>query len=237
MKKTLVKLLAAVAVLAVCFHLAACSSPEEDKPIVIGTAAPDIVDGSQTVTKAEIDDTENTLENTSEETLEIIPETEPENTDTQKPETDIITETQTAASEETPETQQIETPTPTGNTGEDIAALAEAQIGKMFFYGGSTPEQGFDNPGLVYYVLNQNGVTCPRRTAEIAEMENQITYDQLQKGDVVVCQMEDGSKFVAVYIGDNKAVISTDENEPIKSVDISSAWYQKAFLYGIHAAN
>ncbi len=237
MKKTLVKLLAAAAVLAVCFHLAACSNAEESKPIVIGTAAPDIVDGSQNVTKAEIDDAENTTEGTPENSPETAPETEPEESDTQKPETDIITEAETTAPEEPPETQQIVTPTPTGNTGEDIAALAEAQIGKMFFYGGSTPEQGFDNPGLVYYALNQNGVTCPRRIAEIAEMENQVTYDQMQKGDIVVCQMEDGSKFVAVYIGDNKAVISTDENEPIKSVDISSAWYQNAFLYGIHATN
>ena len=105
----------------------------------------------------------------------------------------------------------------------------------MFFFGGCTPEQGFDNSGLVYYALTQNGVECPRYTDGIVSMGTQVNYDQLKKGDITVFKMDDadGYKFVGIYIGDGKAVISTTDDEPVKIADLTSNWYQSAFQYGI----
>lgn len=235
MKKTIIKLLAAAAILAVCFHITACNNGPEEKPITIGTVASNAVDGSQ-------EQSSPTAEMTLSETDPAEADTE---ANTEKPETDIMTSEETEAPEETaaetaPEEtlpQQSEAPAfnPTGNKGEDIAALAQSQVGKMFFFGGCTPEQGFDNSGLVYYALTQNGVECPRYTDGITSMGEQVAYDQLQKGDVTVFKMDDadGYKFVGIYIGDGKAVISTTDDEPVKIADLSSAWYQNAFQYGI----
>lgn len=237
MKKTVIKLLAAAVILAVCFHITACNNAPEEKPIATAT----------TPVAADSPQTEATTENTEADT------TPAPQTTTEKPETDLITSEDTKAPEETaadtsapqsaaPETtpQQSEAPafTPTGSTRDDIAALAQAQVGKMFFFGGCTPEQGFDNSGLVYYALTQNGVECPRYTDGIVAMGSQVAYDNLQKGDVVVFKMddEDGYKFVGIYIGDGKAVISTTDDQPVKTVDMTSNWYQNAFQYGISIA-
>lgn len=235
MKKTAIKLLAAAAILAVCFHITACNNAPEEKPITIGTPAADTAAA-----------TENQPEGTEAEAAETTPAEAETEANTEKPETDLITDEETKQPEETAPAEtvpeetapvQSEAPafTPTGVKGDDIAALAQAQVGKMFFFGGCTPEQGFDNSGLVYYALTQNGVECPRYTDGIVSMGTQVNYDQLKKGDITVFKMDDadGYKFVGIYIGDGKAVISTTDDEPVKIADLTSNWYQSAFQYGI----
>lgn len=241
MKKT-AALFAAAALTALCLTISACNNAPEEKPIATAT----------TPTAADSPQTEGTQANTQADTT-------PAEQTTEKPETDLITSDETKPSEETaaetsapmettapeatsPETapQQTTAPvfTPTGSMRDDIAALAQAQVGRMFFFGGCTPEQGFDNSGLVYYALTQNGVDCPRYTDGIVAMGSQVAYDKLQKGDIAVFKMDDenGYMFVGIYIGDGKAVISTTDDEPVKTVDMTSDWYQKSFQYGISVA-
>ena len=105
----------------------------------------------------------------------------------------------------------------------------------MFKLGGASPEQGFDNSGIVYYALTQSGIKCPRTAAEMSKIGEKKTADKLKAGDILFFNMDDSEKtlFVALYIGDGKAVISTDEGKPVKIVDINSVWYKKTFAYGI----
>ena len=234
MKKTN-KLLSSIAVtIALCALFTACSggeendtdNPESDMPQI----SVDISDSAQTTPEnpALNENSESTENSISGDTSQ--PETTPEaptteDTSSERPETSVIEEV-TAAATEAPAAAV---------SGNGIAQLAAAQEGKPFYFGGADPENGFDNSGLIYYVLNQNGITCPRLTFEIAEMGTKIGFDELQAGDIVFFEYEGSGKadFGGIYIGDGMMIVSTDEDRPVSKVDITTNYYQRTFQYGI----
>lgn len=222
--------LAAAAVILTACCLTACSSggsendtsPESDMPQI----SVDLSEEAQTTPENTSLSVEETSASSEETTLPEIT-TEEETTD-ERHETVIIEETSTASD------TSVQQPAPA--EGENaIAKLAAAQEGKPFYFGGADPETGFDNSGLIYYVLNQNGVTCPRLTFEIAEMGEKIGYDELQEGDVVFFEYEGSGKadFGGIYIGGGMMIVSTDEDRPVSKVDITTNYYQRTFQYGI----
>lgn len=195
----------------------------------------------------------------SESTPDAAPETIPEESSVESTKTETATEAATAT--ETVTENQAETsvipeattasevteapvqtaapaPEPAGSTAEAVARLAQAQVGVKFNMNHADPVNGFDNSGLVYYVLTQNGITCPRSIGEIAKIGAKVDYNGLQRGDIVVCQMNNSGKadFVGIYIGDGKAVFATSEERPVSAIDITTAWYRNAFLHGCAVA-
>ena len=63
-----------------------------------------------------------------------------------------------------------------------IVATAEALVGIDYVSGMASPEQGFDNSGLIYYVLRENGfINCPRGTAAQKEMGTSIDFDDIRE--------------------------------------------------------
>lgn len=239
MKKTN-KLLSALAVtIAVCGLLTACSggdenstdNPQSDMPQL----SVDMSESAQTTPENPAqNENSDTAENTVSEENSQSEETsqEPATEATERPETSIIEET--TSSEMTSSAEETATPVEITN-GNGVVQLAAAQEGKPFYFGGSDPETGFDNSGLIYYVLNQNGITCPRLTFEIAEMGTKIGYDELQAGDIVFFEYEGSGKadFGGIYIGDGMMIVSTDEDRPVSKVDITTNYYQRTFQYGI----
>lgn len=234
MKKTN-KLLSALAVtIALCALFTACSggdenntdNPQSDMPQLVV----DMSESAQTTPEnPALNESSDTAENTDPEENSQSEETPPEPAaeTTERPETSIIEET-TSSAEETAPPAEI-------TNGNGVVQLAAAQEGKPFYFGGSDPENGFDNSGLIYYVLNQNGITCPRLTFEIAEMGTKIGYDELQAGDIVFFEYEGSGKadFGGIYIGDGMMIVSTDEDRPVSKVDITTNYYQRTFQYGI----
>lgn len=239
MKKTN-KLLSALAVtIALCALFTACSggdenntdNPQSDMPQL----SVDMSDSAQTTPdNPALNENSDTPENTVSEETSQSEETpqEPATETTERPETSIIEET--TSSEMTSSAEEAAAPAEITD-GNGVVQLAAAQEGKPFYFGGSDPETGFDNSGLIYYVLNQNGITCPRLTFEIAEMGTKIGYDELQAGDIVFFEYEGSGKadFGGIYIGDGMMIVSTDEDRPVSKVDITTNYYQRTFQYGI----
>ncbi len=135
---------------------------------------------------------------------------------------------------ETP-SAEISPVTPPSEKASAAAETAKAQVGKEFKLGGASPEQGFDNSGLVYYALTQNGIKCPRTAKEMSDAGEKKTIDQIKEGDIAFFNMDDEAKtlFVALYIGEGNIVLSTDEGNPVKIANINSVWYRNAFAYCI----
>lgn len=133
-------------------------------------------------------------------------------------------------------------PTPlTSDTGkgEAIAELAAAQEGVMYKYACAAPDKGFDNSGLMYYALTENGISCPRLTCDIAQLGSKIKYDQLQVGDLAFFEYDDDGSVIVyggVYLGDGKMVVSMSEGIPVKVVDITTQYYRSNFVWGVCVA-
>ncbi len=241
MKKTNKFLASVLAASMICLAFAACSSegeneestPESDMPPI----SIDLSESAQTtpeITTAEnTDPPETTPENTSETVSEITGSAETsditeENT-SERSETSIIEET-------TSGTVSVSEPQPdVSGSGEGIVRLASAMEGKPFYFGGADPDTGFDNSGLMYYVLKENGIDCPRLTNEIAEWGEKVAFDELKPGYLVFFEYEGSGKadFGGIYIGGGMMMVSTDEDRPVSVTDITTEYYQKIFQFGI----
>lgn len=123
--------------------------------------------------------------------------------------------------------------------GEAIAKLAAAQEGVMYKYACAAPDKGFDNSGLMYYALTENGISCPRLTCDIAQLGSKIKYDQLQVGDLAFFEYDDDGSVIVyggVYLGEGKMVVSMSEGIPVKVVDITTQYYRSNFVWGVCVA-
>ena len=120
-----------------------------------------------------------------------------------------------------------------------IAKLAAAQEGVVYKYACAAPDKGFDNSGLIYYVLTENGIPCPRLTCDIAQLGSKIKYDQLQIGDLAFFEYDDDGSVIiygGIYLGDGKMIVSMSEGIPVKVVDITTQYYRSNFAWGVCVA-
>lgn len=123
-----------------------------------------------------------------------------------------------------------------------IVATAEALVGIDYVSGMASPEQGFDNSGLIYYVLRENGfINCPRGTAAQKKMGTSIGLDEIREGDLLFFTDKDSEtgetiEFGGIYIGNGKLIYSPYPGEKVKFADINSAYWQNSFSVAISVA-
>ena len=123
-----------------------------------------------------------------------------------------------------------------------IVATAEALVGIDYESGMASPEQGFDNSGLIYYVLRENGfINCPRGTAAQKEMGTSIGLDEIREGDLLFFADKDSEtgeaiEFGGIYIGNGKLIYSPYPGEKVKFADLNSAYWQNSFSIAISIA-
>lgn len=104
-----------------------------------------------------------------------------------------------------------------GSAGANIINIASSKIGCRYWWGKSGPDY-FDCSGLVYWTLNQAGITVPRLTADgFANYGRSISVKELQVGDLIAFDWDWDKKadHVAIYAGDN-FIIHANGNSSIK---------------------
>ncbi len=86
---------------------------------------------------------------------------------------------------------------------DSLVALARAQIGRRYRFGGSTPEHGFDCSGLVRYVMAALKIDLPRTAHEQAKSGQTVPRDtaQLQPGDLLMFGSARHISHVGIYVG------------------------------------
>ena len=122
------------------------------------------------------------------------------------------------------------------NTENSIVQTAEALIGVPFAENGTTPADGFDNSGFIYYVLRENGfINCPRLTLDQAAMGTHISFDELKSGDLAFFSASDGSSpdFGGIYIGEGQMIYSPMPGQMVKVTDITSEYWKNSFVTGV----
>jgi cell wall-associated NlpC family hydrolase len=92
--------------------------------------------------------------------------------------------------------------------GDSLVALARAQIGRRYRFGGSTPEHGFDCSGLVRYVLAALHISVPRTARDQARSGVLVARDtsQLQPGDLVTFGSQHRISHIGIYAGDGRFI-------------------------------
>lgn len=119
---------------------------------------------------------------------------------------------------------------------DSIIATARSLIGIDFIEGGSDPDVGFDNSGLIYYVLRENGyLTCPRGVLAQADMGTALGYDELRPGDLAFFYGEDmsGAGFGGIYCGDGIMIACLMPGTQVKEIDITTNYYKNHFYRGV----
>lgn len=116
-----------------------------------------------------------------------------------------------------------------------IVDTAIAQLGVPFEMGGSSPEEGFDAPGLTYYCVNEAGIEFPRSIAYQLEAGERVAYDDLAAGDLVYFAHEVGgeAKFCGVYVGGGLIIYSPVPDEFVKTANITTNYWVSHFVTGL----
>lgn len=116
-------------------------------------------------------------------------------------------------------------------TGDAIAQLAISLIGTPFKNGGNGPDT-FDNPGFVRYCYGQSGYSVPRKATGIINYGLDVNPEEIQPGDILVFCNEIGEDagFVAIYIGNNQFVASTNPNSGTKMHKLDGSYWSQRFL-------
>lgn len=117
--------------------------------------------------------------------------------------------------------------------GYKVAQAALSKLGSRYYWGATGPTY-FDCSGLVYWALNQAGVSGGRGTANsYAYSGTAISKSELQAGDVVCFKRSGASNYhhIAIYIGNGIVVhasgygsstLGQDPNQCVKRTPLSS---------------
>jgi len=87
-----------------------------------------------------------------------------------------------------------------------IVKAALSTLGKQYVYGGNGPD-AFDCSGLVQYVCKEAGITVPRTSNQLLQLDGQITAAELRPGDIMVRAGHCG-----IYIGNGIFVHASDSS-------------------------
>lgn len=116
----------------------------------------------------------------------------------------------------------------------EIVKTAEGLIGIDFSEGGTSPSEGFDNSGFIYYVLRKCGyVSCPRQITEQVEWGETVSFDELKPGDVVYFSTAAGgekAEFGGIYAGGGIMIYSPYPGETVKKSDITTNYWSSRFV-------
>jgi len=109
---------------------------------------------------------------------------------------------------------------PPGPVGNNLAALATAQLGQPYVWGGeSRREGGFDCSGLVDWALRQQGYKGPRVTTwTLAKMGTSVKGQPLQPGDLVLAN---NNKHVVIYAGNGRVIAAPHRGTVVQTQPLS----------------
>jgi murein DD-endopeptidase len=117
--------------------------------------------------------------------------------------------------------------------GEVVAALAEAQLGQPYRYGGDGP-QGFDCSGLALYVHEKLGIAVPRTALLQRQQSLPLDRSELLAGDLVFFTM--GPQLlvdhVGVYVGDGQFVHAPRAGSPVRLSRLDDSVFAPRFAGG-----
>ncbi len=117
-------------------------------------------------------------------------------------------------------------------SAEAVIALAKANLGVPYVYGGTT-SSGFDCSGLTYYCFVNNGYTMNRTASQQYKQGSYVEKEALEPGDLVFFASPGSWTIghVGLYIGDGKFIHASSGSAKVITSELDS-WYYSTYYYG-----
>ncbi len=124
---------------------------------------------------------------------------------------------------------------------DEIIETAKTFIGTKYVWAANGPDC-FDCSGFTKYVYKKNGITIPRYSGHQAKVGIKVSFNELQKGDLVFFDTE--HKFrgkvnhVGIYIGNNKFIHASSAKKKVVITSFNEKpFYKRRFLRGERVVN
>ena len=119
---------------------------------------------------------------------------------------------------------------------DELLETAKEYLGVPYIWAANGPS-AFDCSGYTKYVFKQNGITIPRYSGHQANVGTKVSYDELQKGDLVFFDTAKGFhrkvNHVGIYIGDNKFIHASSARKKVMITSFAKKkFYKNRFLHG-----
>lgn len=111
--------------------------------------------------------------------------------------------------------------------GSAIAELAMGMVGTRYHYGGTTPMEGFDCSGLVFYTYSQAGVQVPRTSQALFRAARKIALGDAGAGDVIFFQDQAQLSHVGIYLGDGLFVHAPATGQTVTVASVDAPYYHR----------
>ena len=93
---------------------------------------------------------------------------------------------------------------------DSLVALARAQLGVRYRFGGASPERGFDCSGLIKYIMARFEMPLPRTARAQASIGVVVDRDtsQLQPGDLLLFSAREQGpvSHIGIYVGNGRFI-------------------------------
>jgi cell wall-associated NlpC family hydrolase len=119
---------------------------------------------------------------------------------------------------------------------DEILETAKEYLGVKYIWAANGPS-AFDCSGYTKYVFKKNGITIPRYSGHQANVGIKVSFNELQKGDLVFFDTAKGFhgkvNHVGIYIGDNKFIHASSAKKQVMITSFSrKKFYKNRFLHG-----
>jgi len=125
-----------------------------------------------------------------------------------------------------PQPEPAQAPAP--SAAERAAWRAANLVGTPYRYGGSSPIEGFDCSGLVYFSYREAGVLLPRDTAAQRLAARRIRAAELQPGDLLFFDLNGKrNSHVGIYTGDGTFVHAPSTGKDVRRDRLDAPFWRK----------
>jgi len=108
-----------------------------------------------------------------------------------------------------------------------ITRIATDMVGVPYRYGGTSPAEGFDCSGLVFYSYSGAGLAVPRNSVDLFKAAEKIPLESARAGDLVFFQDQRKLSHVGIYLGDGRFVHAPSSGSTVRISTLDSAYYRR----------
>ncbi|OOG25959.1 Nlp family transcriptional regulator [Thioalkalivibrio denitrificans] len=115
-----------------------------------------------------------------------------------------------------------------------VVAVALAQVGTPYRFGGDTP-RGFDCSGLARYAHGAAEIRIPRQTHVQSEHARRVDISRLKPGDLLFFRIDDDKpSHVSIYVGENRFVHAPSSGGHVHVERLDHPYWAPRLLHAGH---